>query len=71
MKSAVKNLLEYHAEEIKSNPAAARCARQMRSDLKKGRLENPRSRKVLLHEGNLCGIHLAFERCIESLFAAA
>lgn len=71
IESAVNDFLAYHADEIKSNPAAARCARKIKSDLQTGRLNNPKTNKVLLHEGRLCGIHLAIEQCLESLFAEA
>ena len=59
-------MLEYHREVIATNPEAAFYARKMKAALKTGRLENPKTRKVLLREGRLCGTWLAFEACLES-----
>lgn len=71
IKSAVESLLEYHKDEIAASPEAAHYARQMKSALKTGQLENPKTRRRLLREGNLCAIHLAFETCLKSLFGLA
>jgi len=74
IRDSVKNLLAYHADVIARDPVAARSARRLQNNLKAGRLENPRNpkrRAHLLEQGRLCGIHLAFEACLDSLFAAA
>jgi hypothetical protein len=68
IESAVKALLEFHADEIARDPEAAFHAKNLRYALAEGFLDGQEDSEIV-RQGQLCAMHLAFEAVLEDALA--